>query len=238
MRGLVRRALGWVLGWVVQAWLATLRLTVVDRTGAARTDPRPWILAFFHGTQVPLLAWRRRRRTSVLVSLSTDGGWSTAVMRRAGMVVVRGSSSRGGARALIELVRVVREQSLDAAFAVDGPRGPHGSVAPGVLACARHVDGVLVPIGSACAPHRTLTRAWDRMALPWPFARAVVVLGPALPSDTPAEALADAIVQVNRIAQDLLTTKTLPVPAGSDYGAGAPESLRSSSDRPTRKEAP
>lgn len=235
---MVAWALGWVLGWVVRAWLATLRLTVVDRTGDARHDARPWILAFFHGTQVPLLAWRRRRRTSVLVSLSRDGDWSTAVMRRAGMVVVRGSSSRGGARALVGLVRAVREQSLDAAFAVDGPRGPYGSVAPGVLACVRHVDGLLVPIGSACAPHHRLERAWDRMALPWPFARAVVVLGPALPPETSAEALGEAIVRVNQIAQDLLSTKTLPVPAGNDYGAGAPKSLRSSSDRPTRKEAP
>lgn len=229
---------GWLLGWIVRVWLATLRLTVVDRTGEARASTRPWILAFFHGTQVPLLAWRRRRKTSVLVSLSRDGGLSTAVMRRAGMVVVRGSSSRGGARALLELVRAVREQALDAAFAVDGPRGPYGSIAPGVLACARHVDGLVVPIGSACAPRRVLSRAWDKMALPWPFARAVVVLGSPLPPTVSTEELAAAILQVNRIAQDLLGTKVLPVPAGSDYGAGAPESLRSSSDRPTRKEAP
>jgi len=203
--------LGWLLGWLVRAWLATLRLTVIDRT-ADRADA-PWVLAFFHGTQVPLLAWRRRRRTGVLVSWSSDGALSTAVMRRAGMAVVRGSTSRGGARALLSLVKVMKAESLDAAFAVDGPRGPYGSVSPGVLACARHVDGVLVPIGSACAPRRVLTRAWDRMALPLPFARAVVVLGPSLPATTTAEELAHAIEAVNRAAAEALAAKTLPLSA-------------------------
>lgn len=203
--------LGWLLGWLVRAWLATLRLTVIDRTTDAGSQP--WVLAFFHGTQVPLLAWRRRRRTGVLVSWSSDGALSTAVMRRAGMVVVRGSTSRGGARALLSLVKAMKADSLDAAFAVDGPKGPYGSVSPGALACARHVDGVLVPIGSACAPRRVLARAWDRMALPWPFARAVVLLGPALPATTTPEELARAIEAVNQAAAEALAAKTLPLSA-------------------------
>ncbi len=211
VNGEVVPLLGWLLGWLVRAWLATLRLTVIDRTSDGGTAP--WVLAFFHGTQVPLLAWRRRRRTGVLVSFSADGAWSTAVMRRAGMVVVRGSTSRGGARALVALVKRMKAESLDAAFAVDGPKGPYGTVSPGVLACARHVGGVLVPIGSACAPRRVLRRAWDRMALPLPFARAVVVLGPSLPADTPPEQLAEAIEAVNQAAEVALAAKTLPLSA-------------------------
>ncbi len=195
--------LAWLLGWIVRAWLATLRLRIVDRTTDVE-DPRPWILAFFHGTQVPLLAWRRRRPTGVLVSWSRDGELQTGVMSRAGMVVVRGSTSRGGARGLLALVRAIDERALDAAFAVDGPRGPYGSVAQGVLACARHVDGRLVPIGSACAPKKVLGRAWDRMALPLPFARAVVVLGPTLPKETSASELKAAIEEVNHAAEKAL----------------------------------
>ncbi len=197
----LRALAGALLGLLVFAWLRTLRLRVLDRTSAAaRASERPWVLVFFHGTQVPLLAWPRRRRTAVLVSLSKDGELQARVMRQNGMVVVRGSSSRGGARGLAALVRALRPKTLDAAFAIDGPRGPYGVLQPGAQACARHVGGVLVPIGSACAPAIVFARAWDRFALPWPFARAVVVLGPELPADAEADAIVDAIRDANEAA--------------------------------------
>lgn len=218
----MRALAGVILGLLVWVWLRTLRLRVVDRTSdAARDAPSPWVLVFFHGTQVPLLAWRRRRRTAVLVSLSKDGELQARVMARNGMVVVRGSTSRGGARGLAAMVRALRaaktatapsagDRELDAAFAVDGPRGPYGAVQPGALACARHTGGVLVPIGSACAPAKTFERAWDRFALPWPFARAVVVIGPELPADTDASVVAGAIRDANEEASNRLTASLAP----------------------------
>jgi lysophospholipid acyltransferase (LPLAT)-like uncharacterized protein len=189
---------GWLLGILVWIWIRTLRVRVIDRTGG--TAEGPWVLCFFHGTQVPLLGWKRRRKTAVMVSWSRDGALQAGVMRVNGMRVIRGSSSRGGARALVAIVRALRNEPLDVAFAVDGPRGPHGSVHPGALACARHVQGVLVPMGSAAAPARVLTRAWDRMALPLPFSRAVVVLGPILPAQTSSTELAAAIDAANQTA--------------------------------------
>jgi lysophospholipid acyltransferase (LPLAT)-like uncharacterized protein len=189
---------GWLLGILVWIWIRTLRVRVIDRTGG--TTEGPWVLCFFHGAQVPLLAWKRRRRTAVMVSWSRDGALQAGVMRVNGMRVIRGSSSKGGARALVAIVRALRNAPLDVAFAVDGPRGPHGSVQPGALACARHVQGVLVPMGSAASPARVLTRAWDRMVLPLPFSRAVVVLGPILPAQTSSTELAAAIDGANQTA--------------------------------------
>ncbi|MBI2391074.1 MAG: DUF374 domain-containing protein [Deltaproteobacteria bacterium] len=204
----MRTLVGWLLGVVVWIWVRTLRVRVIDRVADAdRTLDAPWILAFWHGSQVPLLAWRRRRRTAVMVSWSNDGALQSRVMHRAGMQVVRGSSSRGGARGLVAMVHAIRELALDAAFAVDGPRGPIFSVQPGAQACARHAKGRLVPIGSAAAPTKVLTRAWDRMALPWPFARAVVVVGPALPADTSASDLAAAIDDANSLAARALAER-------------------------------
>lgn len=191
------RALGFLLGMVVWIWVRTLRLRVIDRTSP---NERPWVLVFFHGTQVPLVAWQRRRRTAVLVSLSRDGDLQSGVMRINGMHVVRGSSSRGGARGLLAMVRALRSAPLDAAFAVDGPRGPLGSVQPGALACARHAGGVLMPIGSSATPARVLRRAWDRMSLPLPFARAVVVVGPELPATATEGEVTRAIDAANETA--------------------------------------
>ena len=180
---------------VVDAWLRTLRLSIVE--DAPRDDPRPWVLVFFHGRQVPLLAWPRRRGTAVLVSRSGDGDVQAQVMARAAMRVVRGSTSRGGARGLLGLVRAMRAEALDAAFAIDGPRGPSGTIHPGAAACARLVGGVLVPLGSACAPSTTLHRSWDRFVVPWPFARAAVVVGAPLPADVAPERLRAALDEVD-----------------------------------------
>lgn len=204
----MRAVAGFLLGLFVALWIRTLRVRVVDRT-AGHHDRGPWVLVFWHGTQVPLLAWRRRRRTAVLVSWSKDGELQSKVMARAGMHVVRGSSSRGGARGLASMIRAVRAGGLDAAFAVDGPKGPLGTVHPGARALAERASGALVPIGSAAAPATVLSRAWDRMSLPWPFARAVVVIGPPLPATSTPREIADAIDDVNATAARLLDHRTI-----------------------------
>ena len=200
-----RGVVGWLLGWVVAAWLRSLRLRVVDEAGpVARAAKAPWVLVFFHGTQVPLLAWPRRRRTAVLVSLSRDGDLQAQVMARAGMHVVRGSSSRGGIRGLASIVRALRSGDLDVAFAVDGPRGPYGTVHGGAQTCARSLEGSIVPMGSAVARAKVLERAWDRFSLPWPFTRAVVVLGKPLSADASRDDIARAITAANERARAVL----------------------------------
>src|SRR3954468_11566429 len=120
----MRAFLGVLLGIIARVWLSTLRVRVVIDPTLARNDDRPWVLAFFHGTQWPLLAWRRRRKTVVLVSLSRDGQMQAKALALQGLRVVRGSSSRGGVRGLAVLVRRMKRERADAAFAVDGPRGP------------------------------------------------------------------------------------------------------------------
>ncbi|MBX3233507.1 MAG: DUF374 domain-containing protein [Labilithrix sp.] len=205
--------IGWVLGVVAWVWLRTLRVTL-------EVDPslpcdRPWVLCFFHGKQWPLLAWRRRRRTAVMVSLSRDGALQARVLTVLGFDVVRGSSSRGGARGLAAVVRRLRRGDADAAFAVDGPRGPYGVVKEGALVAARRSGAVLVPMGSAISGGgKVFARAWDRYAVAWPFARVAVVLGAALPAEADACAAARAIEAANARAEALLPQRrTYMVPS-------------------------
>ena len=68
-----RRLLGVILGWVARVWLSTLRLRVDARAVGEPGDESPWVFVFFHGNQFPLLAWKHRRQTAVMVSLSDDG---------------------------------------------------------------------------------------------------------------------------------------------------------------------
>jgi lysophospholipid acyltransferase (LPLAT)-like uncharacterized protein len=166
------------------------------------------VLAFWHGEQFPLLAWHRRRPTTVLVSLSSDGDIQAGVMMALGLGVVRGSSSRGGAVGLLALSRRVGRGS-DAAFAVDGPRGPRRSVAPGARVAASRAGAVIVPMGSACATGHTFRRAWDRYRLPWPFGKTVVVLGaPAEPEATSDAAIGAMIAETSRRAAAELDART------------------------------
>jgi lysophospholipid acyltransferase (LPLAT)-like uncharacterized protein len=197
-----RAILGVLLGVVARLWLSTLRVRLVlDPALAARAD-RPWVLSFFHGTQWPLLAWRGRRRTLVLVSLSADGAMQARALRFQGLRVVRGSSSRGGARGLAALVRRMRREQADAAFAVDGPRGPYGVVKGGAISAARATGAVLVPVGGAVERGIVLHRAWDRFAIAWPFTRVTVTLGAPIEPDSPGvlESLRHAIVRANGAA--------------------------------------
>lgn len=174
----VASVLGYLVGVVARVWLATLRVNLVvdDALTADAVASRPWVLCFFHGTQFPLLAWKRRRDTVALVSHSRDGSLQASALRCQGLRVVRGSSSKGGARGLVALIRAMREER-DAAFAVDGPRGPYGRVKDGAVTAARRTNALLVPMGSFAERAWTLSRAWDRFVLPFPFSRVTVRLG-------------------------------------------------------------
>jgi lysophospholipid acyltransferase (LPLAT)-like uncharacterized protein len=196
----LRGLCGLAMGIVAKLWLRTLRVTLtVDDALSAR--PEPWVLSFFHGTQFPLLAWPRRRPTAVMVSHSRDGTMQAAALSLHGFDVVRGSTSRGGARALARMVRMMRRASADAAFAVDGPRGPYGKAKEGAIVAARATGGVLVPMGSACARAWVLRRAWDRFTLPLPFSRVAVVLGPPIEAHASKDALERAIESANAAAR-------------------------------------
>lgn len=219
--------LGTILGLVARLWLATLRVRVEVHPDLARYAGVPWVLSFFHGTQWPLLAWRRRRPTMVMVSHSADGALQARALGLLGFLVVRGSSSRGGARGLAAIVRRMRREPVDAAFAVDGPRGPYGVVKPGAALAAQRAGGILVPMGSAVQGGKTFSRAWDRFVLAWPFSQVSVVLGaPVRACDvggTPAEPaeLAEAIAKANLAALRLLRVPSAKLPEICDVSPAA-----------------
>jgi lysophospholipid acyltransferase (LPLAT)-like uncharacterized protein len=194
-----RATLGTVLGAIARLYLSTLRARVTIDPALDLADPRPFVLCFWHGDQLPLFRWKRRRPTVALVSLSPDGQMQARALRWQGLAVERGSTSRAGARGLFAIVRRLRGQ-CDVAFAVDGPRGPRHVAAPGARAAARLAGGVLVPMGGAAPRALTLKTSWDQFRIPLPFSRVAVHLGaPILPSASLAE-LEAAIQQACSLA--------------------------------------
>ncbi|MCX7887254.1 MAG: lysophospholipid acyltransferase family protein, partial [Verrucomicrobiae bacterium] len=136
--------LGIVLRCLVTALGATLRWRIEDPCGLlAKVPSGPVIFAFWHNRllMLPYLFrkhWQRRnrRKVAVLVSASRDGEKLAQVLGRFGLLCVRGSSSRRGAQALVELTRLVQE-GYDIGITPDGPRGPRYSVQDGVISLAQ-----------------------------------------------------------------------------------------------------
>lgn len=204
-----RRALGFGLGLLARAWTRSLRLSLITHPSLAETSQTPWVLAFWHGEQFALHAWQKRRKTAVLVSLSEDGDIQAAALPRLGLVVERGSSSRGGAMGLKGLVRRLRDGN-DAAFAVDGPRGPRGVVRGegervGAILAAQLGRGLVVPLASACASAWVLGKTWDKFELPRPFSAVAVALGAPLdPKHLDSQTLTRAINEARDMARAAL----------------------------------
>jgi hypothetical protein len=167
--------LGLVVGLFIRLYTRLLRIRVVVHP-ALRGDERPWVYAFWHGRQLALLARPRRRETAVMVSLSKDGQLQSRVMRHHGMIVVRGSSSRRASAGLRGIVRELK-RGRDAAFAVDGPKGPVFRAKPGAIVAARASSAHIVPVGVAASRWLVLARTWDRFFIPLPLSRVCIVLG-------------------------------------------------------------
>lgn len=202
----MREVLGVLLAFVARLWIATLRFRV-HNVGALDVDGAR-VLAFFHGTQMMMHGLEKRagRRTCVMVSHSRDGALQAAALGALGFHVVRGSSSRGAARALAAMVKKLREPRTDAVFAVDGPRGPYGVAKPGALTAASRAHAALIPAGAAAKRAWVLSRAWDRFVVPRPFSRVEIVLGPAIDvsrgeSAGGPERLSRAIAECNESAR-------------------------------------
>jgi lysophospholipid acyltransferase (LPLAT)-like uncharacterized protein len=162
---------------VIRLLGATWRIRVEEEEffERARTLSPRVVFAVWHGRMLPYAFTHRNRRVHVLASEHRDGEMLGQTIRRLGFGHVRGSSTRGGARAILALTETVRA-GLDVGLTVDGPRGPRGVVKPGVVEVARQTGAAIVPITSASDRHRVF-KSWDAFELPLPFARVVVRYG-------------------------------------------------------------
>ena len=134
------------------------------------------ILALWHGRILPGLHYFRHRGVVVITSQNFDGEWIARILRRFGFDTARGSTSRGGVRALVQLRRAMAA-GRPAAFTVDGPRGPARVVQPGVAFLAGITGNPVLPYHIEASRHWTL-RSWDRTQIPKPFSRVALVIGP------------------------------------------------------------
>ena len=113
------------------------------------------------------------RRLAALVSASRDGAFLSQILGNFGVHVVRGSTSRRGPQALLELTRYA-EQGYDLAITPDGPRGPAYVVQEGIIALAQLSGRPIIPVGCRIS-RKVRARSWDRFQIPLPFAKCEVL---------------------------------------------------------------
>jgi hypothetical protein len=122
------------------------------------------------------LPFYRPTQAHTLVSQHRDGRFIGAVVRRFGILPILGSSSRGGAAGLRNLLAVLRRGEL-IGITPDGPRGPRRQAAFGVAQLAALSGVPVLPVAARTSP-RIQLNTWDRMSVPLPFGRGVMVCGP------------------------------------------------------------
>ena len=150
---------------------STLRVT----TEGFPADQGKCIFCGWHGRSFIFANFFRGRGYHVVISQSRDGDIQNHIFSKLGYKTIRGSTGRGGARALIESIRALREGGT-MAMTPDGPRGPTHVVQGGVMVMALKSGACLIPVGISARP-RLLIRSWDRYMVPVPFARALLIFG-------------------------------------------------------------
>ena len=178
----------------VMAWLTWALIRVVSSTLRYRvpepelleqaTRKRPAILVTWHNRlALSLEVFNRRfrardsdRRLAALVSASKDGGFLACILENFGVQPVRGSTSRRGPQALLELTTLA-EKKFDIAITPDGPRGPKYKVQEGVMGLAQ-LTGLPIYPGIWNLSWKITVKSWDGFQIPLPFSRCEIRFGP------------------------------------------------------------
>ncbi len=176
----VINALGHTLRWRVEG---------LEHFEAVVASGRQPVMVFWHGRVLPATFYFRRRGIVVITSENFDGEWIARIIERFGYGTARGSTSRGGVKALLKLKRDMAE-GRPAGFTLDGPRGPARVAQPGAIWLARATGNPVLPFHLEASRHWTMG-SWDRTQIPKPFSTVALTVGEPfeVPEQVPDEEL-------------------------------------------------
>jgi lysophospholipid acyltransferase (LPLAT)-like uncharacterized protein len=166
--------------WLLRMWEWTLRYSVEDRGGLLnRAANEPAIGAVWHNRLLVFPMVLRRllpqRAGAALISASRDGAWIAGLVKRVGFDAVRGSSSRQGVTAVLQMADVLAS-GRDVVISPDGPRGPVYQLGAGIIFLAQKSGAPVFPVNLEYS-RSWRVGSWDRFFLPRPFAKVRVIFG-------------------------------------------------------------
>lgn len=164
---------------IVRAWTRSLRFRFICEgirvENGLPITPTNGIFTFWHQRLLAFAGFFRDSGHRVLISQHGDGEMIARIVERLGMVPIRGSSTRGGARAILELIREAKER-VSFAITPDGPRGPRHRFQEGAVYLASRTGLPIYPVTVSFARSRSLP-TWDGFILPRPFTKALMRVG-------------------------------------------------------------
>lgn len=113
---------------------------------------------------------------TMVISESSDGELVAVTCEKFGHRPARGSSTRGGKKAMIEIVKNMK-RGFPGALTVDGPRGPAHQVKAGIIEIARLCHCAILPLSPYAEKSWVFKKSWDQFRIPWPFTKIIVVIG-------------------------------------------------------------
>jgi hypothetical protein len=160
------RLIGSTLRWQVEGW---------DNFRSIQAANKNTIYTFWHGRIFMGTYFFRNRGIVVMTSQNRDGEYIARVIRRFGYGAARGSSTRGGKRALVEMIHELRK-NRDVAFTIDGPRGPRYVAKAGAVWIASKTGDAIFPFHMS-PQKKWVLNSWDHFHIPKPFSRVLVLMG-------------------------------------------------------------
>ena len=213
------RILLWLISWSGYLAIAligpTLRYSISWEEEPSPPDAifeKPVIYSFWHRAVFPAAWMWRKQKIAVMVSRSFDGEYIARMIERLGFTAVRGSSSRGGAGALLGMKREL-EKGETVAFTIDGPRGPKYVAKPGPVTLSK-ISGMPMAAFYVALSDKWMLKTWDEFMVPKPFSRALVRLSrkTVVPSDGDDSQISDyhgqlqaALERVTKFAEENVT---------------------------------
>jgi len=191
-----------------------LLINVIGRT--ARLEVHGWehfeaavsegsapIHVLWHDCILLAIYFWRRRGIAYMASQSLDGEYISRFLQRFGFGAVRGSTTRGGVGAMVEMARLLRA-GIHVGFTVDGPKGPARMVKLGALTLAKKSGQPILPF-NVTASHRWLAPTWDKLQVPLPFVRARVEIAPLVkvPTDADEQTIQIKLEELQHVLNEL-----------------------------------
>ena len=212
IKELDRRAkvLVWFGALLLKLLMRTLRCEVKDEAGFfAENAPKPVVTLIWHNRMLGLTAafsrhYPARKGALVLASASRDGAYLAEFVRNFGVGAVRGSTSRRGSAALLDLVHKLGE-GYDICITPDGPRGPRYSLGPGAVLLAQLCKVPLMPLLIEYSSYWRL-KSWDGFAIPKPFSKIEVTIMPLIDI---APTVGDGKFEAERLRVQAIMTERL-----------------------------
>ncbi len=165
------------------AWLLVLFLGKISRINIAnkvymrkvRSSGKPFIIVTWHGRMLVPIYIHRNMGIVSMVSEHGDGEMIAQTILRLGYKTIRGSSTRGGSRAVRRMLKVLKSGN-NCAILPDGPNGPRHEFKMGAILIAQHSGAWLLPC-TFSASNPIQLHSWDRFTLWRPFSKLRAVYG-------------------------------------------------------------